>query len=142
MGGFEVATTGNVLDFTGTKYEGLEVTTDEAPLGVLLDVMEDFARLEGRDVDVPTAARVLASLTKNFAQVLEEWNATRKGVPVPPTEEGLRSLGSAFVMDVVRAWLTGTAAPDDDLGKDSPSGETSPEELTAAAGLSRSLPSS
>lgn len=142
MGGFEVGTTGNVLDFTGTKYEGLEVRIDEAPLGVLLDVMEDFARLEGKTLDVPTAARVLRSMIVSFAQVLEGWNVERKGKPVPPTEEGLRSLGAEFVTDIVRAWLTGTAEPGDDLGKDSGSGETSPGELTAAAALSRSLPSS
>lgn len=140
--GFEVSTTGEVLDFAGTKYEGLEVRLDEAPMGLLLKIMEDYSRLSGGDLDTATAAKVFRSMCENFAGVLEEWNAERKGVPVPPTLDGLMSLGSTFVLDIVKAWMTGTAAPDEDLGKDSGSGETSPEELEQMAALSRSLPSS
>lgn len=142
MGGFEVSTTGNVLTFKGTKYEGLEVTVDEAPMGLLLDIMEDYSVLTSGSIDVATAGKVLRSLTGNFASVLESWNATRKGKPVPATLDGLRSLGQAFVMTVIGAWLTGNVQADEELGKGSPNGGTSPEALEAMAALSRSLPSS
>jgi hypothetical protein len=142
VGGFDVGSTGRNLTFEGTPYEGLEVKVDEAPLGLLTDIMEDYARLTGEDLDVKTAARLLKGLMENFALVLEEWNAERKGVPVPPTLDGLRSLGANFFTAIVSAWLTGNVEADEELGKDSGSGATSPEELTAMAALSSSLPSS
>lgn len=143
VGGFEVSTTGSVLTFPeGSKYHGLEVTVDEAPLGMLLDIMEDYSRLSGENLDMATAAKVLKSITAGFAGVLEGWNATRKGEPVPATLEGLRSMGQAFAMAVIGAWLTGNVAADDDLGKGSPSGGTSAEELAAMAARSSSPASS
>lgn len=141
MGGFEVPSTGSVLDFTGTKYDGLEVSVDEASVGALLEIMEDLNQLSRDGLEVETVRKVFTRLTDNFGEVLEDWNATRKGVPVPPTAEGLRRFGITFVTDVISAWITGTAQADEELGKDSTSGETSPEEQTAAAALSRSLPS-
>jgi hypothetical protein len=141
--GFEVSTTGSVLTFPeDSKLAGLEVTVDEAPMGLLLDIMEDYAVLSSGALDIKAAARVLKSLTENFAAVLESWNATRKGKPVPATLEGLRSLGQGFVMPVIGAWLTGRTQADEDLGKGSPNGGTSPEALEAMAALSTSLPSS
>ena len=74
--------------------------------------------------------------------MLEDWNVTRKGEAVPPTYEGLLTLDTQFVMAIVGAWLTGTTGADEELGKDSPSGGSSQEALTAAAALSSSLPSS
>lgn len=142
MTGFDIGSTGQILTFTGTPYEGLEVKIDEAPLGLLTDMMEDYAKLTGENVDVEAAAGLLKKLMENFAMVLEEWNAKRKGVPVPATLDGVRSVGSKFFTTVVGAWLTENVEADEDLGKDSGSGTTSPEALTAAAGLSRSLPSS
>jgi hypothetical protein len=142
MAGYDVGTTGKKLTFDGTPYEGLEVTVDEAPMGLLLDIMEDYSRLTGEDLDVKAAAKVLKQLTENFAMVLESWNAERKGVAVPPTMEGIRAVGSNFFTAIVGAWLTDEVQADEELGKDSGSGTTSQEALTAAAGLSRSLPSS
>lgn len=140
---FEVSTTGSLLTFPeGSPYAGLEVTVDEAPVGLLLDIMENYSKLAGTEVDMQTAAAVLPLLLNGFAGVLEGWNATRKGEPVPATLEGLKSLGQAFVLAVIGAWLTGKTSAGDELGKDSPSGETSPEVLTAAAALSSNLPSS
>ena len=47
-----------------------------------------------------------------------------------------------FAMTVIGAWLTGSVQADEDLGKGSASGGTSPEELAAMAAASSSLPSS
>lgn len=143
VGGFEVSTTGSVLKFPeGSKYHGLEVTVDEAPVGLLLEIMENYSKLSGETVDMAVAAKVLPPLLKSFASVLESWNVTRKGKAVPATLEGLKSLGQEFVLTVVGAWLTGSTSVDDDLGKGSASGGTSPEALAAMAALSSALPSS
>lgn len=141
-GGFDLATTGHVLTFEGTPYEGLEVTVDEAPLGLLLAIMQDYSKITGEDLDLEGAAGVLTSLMEAFAGVLEGWNLKRKGKPVPPTLDGLRTVGSNFFLAVVGAWLTGNVEADEDLGKGSGSGGTSEEERAAMAALSSALPSS
>jgi hypothetical protein len=140
--GFEAPGTGNKLDFTGTKYEGLEVTVDSAPLGLLTGVMEDYTVLTAEQVDLAAAMPVVTKLLDNFAAVLEDWNVEKHGKPVPPTIEGLRTLDLQFVMAVIGAWLTGTAQAPDPLPGNSGSGMTSPEELAAMAAASSSLPSS
>lgn len=142
MGGFEAPGTGQQLDFTGTKYEGLAVTVDSAPLGMLTDIMEDYGTLTAEDLDVKTAIPVLKRLLEQFGAVLESWNVQRRGQPVPATYEGLRQLDASFVLDIIGAWLTGTTQADAELGKGSISGGSSPEEQAAMAALSRSLPSS
>lgn len=141
--GFDVSTTGDILTFPeDSKYAGLEVTLDEAPMGLLLDITEDYARLSGGDLDVKTAAKVLKGLVENLAEVLEDWNVTRKGVPVPPTLEGVRSMGKTFVLTVIGAWLTGNVSADEELGKGSGSGGSSEAALAAMAASSSALPSS
>lgn len=142
MGGFDIGSTGQILTFEGTPYEGLEVKIDEAPLGLLTDMMEDYSKLTGEDVDVATAAKSLKTLMENFAGVLEEWNVERKGKPVPPTLDGVRSVGSKFFTAIIGAWLTGNVEADEELGKDSGSGGSSEAALTAMAAQSSSLPSS
>ena len=142
VGGFEAPGTGNLLDFTGTPYEGLEVTVDSAPIGLLTGIMENYSAITGDEADMKTAGPLLLKLLKQFGEVLEDWNVTRKGEAVPPTYEGLLTLDTQFVMAIVGAWLTGTTGADEELGKDSDSGGSSQEALTAAAALSSSLPSS
>ena len=142
VGGFEAPGTGNLLDFTGTPYEGLEVTVDAASMAVMLSVTELFAAASERtSQESVTAMRDLLGM---FAQVLESWNTEdrKTGDPVPATLEGLLSQDSDFVLAIIGAWLTGTLQADDDLGKDLPSGETSAEELIPMEPLSESPPSS
>jgi len=140
MDGFELSTTGLKLSFSGA-LEGLEVTVDEPPLGLLMDIMERYEKLAGTDLDVKSAAPVLREMLAAFAGVLEDWNIKRKGVPVPATLEGLRTLGPKLVMEIIGKWLEQATQAPPELGKDSPSGGTSPEELAAMAALSSSLPS-
>jgi hypothetical protein len=134
--GYRPPSTGQVLDFTGTQYEGLEVTVDSVPVGMLLDIGDKAAAADKGDV---SQMRELFSL---FASVIEAWNVEdRRGEPVQPTLEGLLSQDISFVMAVIGAWITATTSAPPPLPQASPSGVTSPEELTAAAALSRSLPS-
>lgn len=143
--GYEAPGTGTKLDFAGTPHEGLEVTIDSVSIGLMTDMLEAYSLIGsgqlGKD-ELAKAAPLLARLFGGFAGVLESWNVTRKGEPVPATLDGVRSLDMMFVLDIIGAWITGTTSAGDDLGKGSASGMTSQEELIAAAGLSRSLPSS
>lgn len=124
MMGYRPPTTGQKLDFTGTPYEGLEVTVDSAPIGVVLGITEMFAAAR-KPGDTPGAVR---DLLAKFAAVLESWNVEdRNGEPVPPTVEGLLAQDTAFVMAVIEAWLTGTTGAGEELGKGSSSGATLPE---------------
>ncbi len=142
--GFEAPGTGKILTFEGTPYEGLEVTVDSASIGLLTGVAEHYEALAGltAESDLKSALPALNKLLSLFAGVLEGWNVTKRGKPVPATLAGLQSLDVLFVIGIVRAWLTGSVQADEELGKDSGSGETSPEALTAAAALSSALPSS
>lgn len=143
--GFEAPGTGRKLSFAGTKYEGLEVTVDSASIGLLTEITEHYAALmalTAEKVELTAAMPALNTLIGMFAGVLESWNVTKRGEPVPPTVEGMQSLDAVFVLEVIGAWLTGTTQADEALGKDSPSGASSQEVLTAAADLSSALPSS
>lgn len=140
--GYRPPTTGQKLDFAGTPYEGLEVTVDAAPLGLLLDINEMFA--VARERNNKEAVDAMRDLLGKFAGVLESWNTEdrKTGEPVPPTLEGLLSQDSDFVLAIIGAWVGHTMAADEDLGKDSASGATSQEALIPMEPLSPSPPSS
>lgn len=143
--GFEAPGTGKILTFAGTPYEGLEVTVDSAPLSLTLEVLgnyQAYLALASGNTPVAEAAPLLLRMLDAFGAVLEAWNVTRRGKPVPATAEGLRSLDMTFAMAIIGAWLTGSVAADEDLGKGLPSGGTSPEALAAMAALSSSPRSS
>jgi hypothetical protein len=77
-----------------------------------------------------------------FAQYLQSWNLDGDDdQPVPCTYEGLKSQDLEFVLTIMRADLAAVAAVPGDLGKDSPSGETSPEASLRLASASQSLAS-
>jgi len=141
MGGFEAPGTGTVLDFAGTQYEGLEVTVDAVSTGLMLDILEHYEAVAAEGVTMAQARPAIQALFEGFSSVLESWNVTRKGEPVPATLEGIRSLDITFVMKVIEAWISGTTSAPPELGKGSSSGGTSLEAVTAAAALSSSLPS-
>lgn len=139
--GFEAPSTGSKLDFTGTPYEGLEVTADSVPMGMMLDVMAAYTAFTEGGNDPARIAPAFASLSESFASVLESWNVERKGVQVPATLEGIRSLDFTFAVAIIVAWITGTTSAPPPLPGDSTSGSSSPEATAAMAALSRSLPS-
>lgn len=143
--GFEAPGTGNILTFEGTPYEGLEVTVDSAPLSLMLEVLgnyQAYQELATGKAPVAEVAPLLRRMLDAFGGVLESWNVEKRGKPVPATADGLRSLDMTFAMTVIGAWLTGSVQADEELGKGSASGGTSPAELAAMAAASSSLPSS
>lgn len=135
--GFVPPTTGVKLTFDGSMYEGLEVTMDAVSTGTVLDIMENFDAAKSGD----TAA--FKSLLDGFSGALESWNIEdrRTGEPVPATLAGLRTLDFTLAMAVIGAWLGTVSEAPPPLPNGSSSGGGSQEALTAAAGLSSSLPS-
>lgn len=128
--GYEPPSVGLKLDFSDTPYAGLEVTMGAVSLGQLLQIEE----LREED-----ATRELITL---FADVLESWNVTRKGEPVPADLDGVLSQDPEFILAIVMAWQRNITSAPPPLPGTSNSGGTSEEEsILALAGASRSLDS-
>jgi hypothetical protein len=140
VGGFEAPGTGLILDFAGTEFDGLEITVDSVSLGTLTEIMEAYS--EATDDASSTAGMVaLSTVCTRFAGCLQSWNLERRGERVPADYDGLMSLDHQFALKLVKMWMQRTTQASPELGKDSPSGGTSPEVLTTAAALSAALPS-
>ena len=142
MSGYEAPGQGVVLDFFGTGYEGMEITVDSVPMGLLLDVMEAFSEATEGGEDTSGTLAAMVKLLGHFAQALVSWNVTRRGEPVDASYQGLMALDHRFTLDLIRLWIQRTTQASPELGKGSGSGASSEAELTAAAAsLSASLPS-
>lgn len=128
--GYEPPSTGLKLDFSDTPYAGLEVTMGAISLGQLLDI-GDMAEAGGT-----------REMVTRFADVLESWNVTRKGEPVPADLDGVLSQDPDFVLAIVLAWQRNVTVAPPPLPGGSSSGGTSAEESTLGlASASASLPS-
>ena len=97
--------------------EALKFELDAISLGDLLAIQE-----QAEDVSAGKGARKLFAM---FADCLESWNVTRRGVPVPPTLEGVLQQDAAFILAVVTAWQQGMAQAPPPLPGGSPSGGSS-----------------
>ncbi|MCM8555340.1 hypothetical protein [Streptomyces sp. STCH 565 A] len=113
------------LDFTGTDWEGLEVSVRGMTFGEELD-------LDSKDFTVEVIAETLSML-------LVSWNVEDdQGAPVPATIDGLRTQDTRMVTAILTALRqanSGVAAP---LPTGSPSGGPSPEASIPMAPLSPS----
>lgn len=117
------------LVFDDSEYAGLEIEAKSLAFGDFLDVSTRFSKadLTGDDISSVLAA---------FANSLVRWNLEDDSdQPVPATVEGVRSLDLPFILAVVSAWINGIAGTPGDLGKDSPSGDNSPEASMQMADL-------
>ena len=109
------------LDFTGTDYEGLEVTLKGLSTGQFLQLQKVMPKAATGD---PEAAETLISA---YQGAIIEWNVEDDmGDPVKPTYENVLDQDLAMTLFVVNGWMTAIAGIKADLGKDSSSGETSP----------------
>lgn len=109
--GFEVEDDVFTLAFTDPKWTGLEVRARGADMRTVLGLVglmnAEFSEQLART----------SEMVEVFASVLESWNVTRKGVPVPATKDGLLSQKPQFVIAVVTAWMDavmGVSGPLDD----------------------------
>lgn len=111
MTGFEIPEDEYHLFFEDEQYAGLEVVMSGMGVGEALHF--DVVRFR-KAPTVEDAEKDVTEVMKIVAEHLLSWNATRKGVPVPATQEGLLSLGSKFVNALIGAWvnaMTGVPAP-------------------------------
>lgn len=141
--GYRPGRTTYLLDFSDVPElapadgeDPLEVRARSAPLGTFLD-MTALASIGSN----PTPADIakVGDLLLGFATVLKEWNVEDDdGQPVPPTEQGLRSLEFPFVFRIIAAWIKATAGVAAPLGPASSGGEPSEVPLPPMAPLSTS----
>ena len=101
------------LDFTGTDYEGLQVSVRGFTVGEELD-------LDDKDMTGPLIVQTLVTR-------LISWNVEDdQGQPVPTTHEGVCTQDSAMVGAIISALRQATSGVPAPLPETSPSGETSP----------------
>jgi hypothetical protein len=131
------------LRFEDPEYDGLVVEAGSPTIGRLRRLMRLSAGLAGADLDAltPEQAGALDALVEGFAEQLRSWNVDhpRTGEPVPPTVEGIDSLGADFTLPVIETWLETVSGPDAGLKKSSNSGPRSPAVSLPMEPLSGSL---
>jgi hypothetical protein len=132
------------LVFDDEEFDGLVVKVGAAPMRTILKVVELLTTLEEKeDLTGAEITRLFNEMFGIFADALVSWNVEDDGGnPVPTTVEGITSQDSAFIMAIINTWaevLSGVSTP---LGKPSPNGERSPEELIPMEALSESQPNS
>lgn len=104
------------LDFTGTSYEGLEVSMRGPTVGEELEI-EAFRTQDGGGREI----------FKVMTGLLIEWNVDdEQGQPVPTTFEGVCTQDAAFIMAILDATQEAASGVPDPLPSGSPSGEPSP----------------
>jgi hypothetical protein len=108
-----------IYDLTFAKYEGLEVSLHGLNTGQTMDLWA--AKNDG-------GPEATAEMLAMFSDSLRDWNLeTEEGEPVPPDLKGVRSQELSFVLELIDSWTTAMTGANEDLGKESTSGETSPE---------------
>ncbi|WP_406418060.1 hypothetical protein [Streptomyces sp. NBC_01614] len=105
------------LDFTGTDYEGLEVSMRGLTVGEELE-LDDLRSTEGG------GRRVFELMTG----LLQSWNVEDdQGQKVPATFEGVCSQDSTFIMTILTNLQTAASGVPDPLPQTSPTGGPSLE---------------
>jgi hypothetical protein len=132
--GFEPQETLYKLRWEDPAMAGLEVTVREPSIDQMMTMT---------GMDVPGARKISPAqfrvVFELFAGLLDSWNVTRKGEPVPPTYEGVTSQTPAFITKIIAAVGEEFAKPDPTLPAGSSAGETSG--LESSIPMTPSLPS-
>jgi hypothetical protein len=121
---------GTIFNLTFPEFEGLEVTTRGLSTGQMLMLWE--ANAESKSSAKDDAAKATRQMLQYFADALIKWNLESEKddgswEEVPATLEGIVSQDLPFVLRLIEVWTTVLAGVDANLGKDSDSGETSPD---------------
>jgi hypothetical protein len=122
--GFKVQrTVFNVHFKTGSKLDGLFLQARSISMKEVMGL--------SAEADKARAGEGLDKITKlltRFSEELVEWDLeSEDGTPTPPTLDGLLSHDPDVVLPIVLSWFDSMLQIDDDLGKDSNSGERFPE---------------
>ncbi len=105
--GFELEDHEKKYRLTFEDAPGLEVMAREP-------TMEQLFEMQGMgDVDAKTLDEAkMKALFGMFAGLLESWNVTRKGEPVPATYEGIVTTSPGFIFKIVNALGKAVGEPD------------------------------
>lgn len=104
-GGFEAPDNRLKLVFSDPSFAGLEVVCRLATM----DQIKSSAKLGDLDPNALSAGELEAEVGRiigEFADALISWNLRRDREPVPATAQGVGSLDSLFVMQLVEAWMS------------------------------------
>ncbi len=127
--GFKKESTVFKLEFEDPAYSGLEVLAKSVPTGDFLDLMDAAARMDLTNKNFsPDDLKAVKILIEGFAKALVSWNLEDEDdEPVPANVQGVRDQELPFLLPIVTSWMDAVAGVSPDLGKESSSGETSPE---------------
>lgn len=127
--GFKKESTIFKLEFEDPAYSGLEVLAKSVPTGDFLDLMDAAARMDLTSKTFsPDDLQAVKILIEGFARALVSWNLEDEDDnEVPTTIDGVRAQELPFLLPIVTSWMDAVAGVSADLGKESSSGETSPE---------------
>jgi len=119
--GYRKVPTIYVLEFD--KHDGLVVRMKGMKIGKLRRLI----RVMDEDEDSRTGEMV-EEVVDLFAGHLASWNLEPEegGDTLPTTREEVEELELNFLFDLVNGWMQAMTGVEDDLGKDSPSGEQFP----------------
>jgi hypothetical protein len=108
------------LSFQDEEYDGLIVRIERP-------ILRDYYGLFSRDSEIPFVERETA-IVEIVVKYLVEWNLLDDDdVPVPITLEGILSTDPELMAEVVHQWIRAIGGVNEDLGKDSTSGERAME---------------
>jgi hypothetical protein len=108
--GFEPEETLYRLTFEDPGLAGLEVMVREPDLDQLLTMMGLAESVDPQAKGMPP--RQVLALFETFAGLLDSWNVTRKGVPVPADFDGVKTQNPKLIMAIVKALGEAFTAPD------------------------------
>jgi hypothetical protein len=117
----------------------LIVRTHSLPLGRLLS-MSELIGADPRNLSSDNLQK-MTGLFSTFADALLDWNLEADGQPVPATLDGLNTLDTDFVLEVITAWMNAVAGVARPLARPSDDGAPSVAESIPMATLSPNLAS-
>lgn len=119
--GYKVNSNLYKLKFEGTDYDGLEIVVRGLSVGSLLELESMSKGDSGKSLKgVRRMAEILTARIK-------EWNLEDDNGYVPISLEAVLDLEIDLLTAIVSAWSESQASVDENLGKGSDSGRTSPE---------------
>lgn len=113
------------LTFEDPELADLSVRVRSLNVGQMLEATE-LSRLDDDKLPVQEKLAAMGELFDVFASALVDWNLEEEdGTAIPATLAGIKTLESAFLMDVIRTWITATAGVAAPLAQPSAGGSPS-----------------
>ena len=115
------------LKFADPDMNGLEVVMHSVPVGVMLQI-DELAGAIGSSQEAGSTSGKFREMLEIVAGALDSWNIEDEdGTPLTADFNGLATLETQFVMELIAAWSQAVAGVPSPLGKSSTPGATFPE---------------